>query len=67
MGTKSRVKLTTAEAARLEQFVDEHDGQEKAGALLGVSLETVCRTARRHTAPSTLFRKQLKKHGIVKA
>lgn len=60
-------KLTPAEAKRLEQFVTKSGGQVKASIILDVAPETLSRSINRHTAPSTLLRKELVKRKIVKA
>lgn len=59
--------LTPAEAKRLEQFVDKSGGQVKASIILEVAPETLSRSINRHTAPSTLLRKELIKRKIVAA
>jgi hypothetical protein len=60
-------KLTTAEAERLVQFVDDHEGQVATGLLLRVSPYTLSRTANRRTAPSPMLWDKLIEHGIVTA
>lgn len=59
-------KLTPAEAKRLEQFVTASGGQVKASILLDVAPETLSRTINRHTSPSTMFRKVLVEHKVLK-
>lgn len=64
---KMCVKLTRAEAKRLEQFVHERGGQVKTSIILEVAPETLSRTINRHTAPSTLLRSKLVKHKVLTA
>lgn len=59
-------KLESAEAKRLEQFVNKSGGQIKASAILGVTPATLSRNANRHTAPSPMLRKALVEAGIIK-
>jgi hypothetical protein len=66
MKTKNAVKLTPAEARRLEQFVNDSGGQVRASILLGVAPSTLSRNTNRRTAPSPLLRKNLVEAGIVK-
>lgn len=67
MKKKRCIKLTPAEAKRLEQYVDENGGQVKASIILGVAPWTLSRTANRHTGPSPMLVGKLVEIGVVKA
>ena len=59
--------LTKAEAERLRKFIATHDGEVKAGALIGVRHETLSRTVNRRTAPSPMLRDKLIEHKIIQS
>lgn len=65
MTHKRAVKLTPAEARRLEQHVEKCGGQIKAAGLLGVTPATISRNANRHTAPSPMLRDKLVEVGVI--
>ena len=67
MNKKMVTKLNTAEARRLEQFVNKSGGQVKASIILGVAPATLSRNINRHTAPSALLRTKLAEIGVVAA